>query len=103
MQQSRFTRDGVEVLTNARVKEIRSDRVLFSQMEDGKAIIKEIPTAFCLWSTGVGKHILDCLVMKMLTSNAQSVQPAPRSPKLSPTNWRDRTTSMPLKLTLTSV
>ncbi|KAJ5349667.1 Calcium-binding EF-hand [Penicillium brevicompactum] len=53
--ESRFTRDGVEVLTNARVKEIRSDRVLFTQMEDGKAVIKEIPTAFCLWSTGVAR------------------------------------------------
>ncbi|CAG7995247.1 unnamed protein product [Penicillium olsonii] len=53
--EGRFTRDGVEVLTNARVKEVRGDRVLFSQVEDGKTIIKEIPTAFCLWSTGVAR------------------------------------------------
>jgi NADH dehydrogenase len=52
--QSRFTRDGVEVLTNARVKEVKKDRVVFSQVEDGKEIVKEVPMAFCLWSTGVG-------------------------------------------------
>lgn len=54
IMQGRFTRDGIEVLTNARVKEVKNDRVLFSQVEDGKEIVKEIPTAFCLWSTGVG-------------------------------------------------
>jgi len=54
VMQGRFTRDGIEVLTNARVKEVRKDRVLFSQVEDGKEIIKEVPTGFCLWSTGVG-------------------------------------------------
>lgn len=43
------------MLTNARVKEVRNDRVLFTQVEDGKTVVKEIPTAFCLWSTGVGK------------------------------------------------
>lgn len=51
--QSRFNRDGVEVLTNARVKEVRDDRVLFTQVEDGKTVVKQIPTGFCLWSTGV--------------------------------------------------
>ncbi|KAJ5929240.1 External NADH-ubiquinone oxidoreductase 1 [Penicillium verhagenii] len=53
--ESRFARDGVEVLTGARVKEVRNDRVLFSQMEDGKEVVKEIPTTFCLWSTGVAR------------------------------------------------
>lgn len=53
--EGRFTRDGVEVLTNARVKEVQKDKVLFSQVEDGKTVVKEIPTGFCLWSTGVGK------------------------------------------------
>jgi NADH dehydrogenase len=53
--ESRFSRDGVEVLTNARVKEVQKDRVLFSQVEDGKTVVKEIPTGFCLWSTGVSR------------------------------------------------
>ncbi|KAL4885305.1 hypothetical protein BJY04DRAFT_145686 [Aspergillus karnatakaensis] len=53
--ESRFARDDVDVLTNARVKEVREDRVVFSQMEDGKEVIKEIPMGFCLWSTGVAR------------------------------------------------
>ncbi|KAJ5160701.1 External NADH-ubiquinone oxidoreductase 1 [Penicillium canariense] len=53
--EGRFSRDGVEVLTNARVKEVQKDRVLFSQVEDGKTVVKEIPTGFCLWSTGVSR------------------------------------------------
>lgn len=55
ISQGRFARDGVNVLTNARVKEVQKDKVLFSQVEDGKNVVKEIPTAFCLWSTGVCK------------------------------------------------
>ena len=53
LSKGRFSRDGVEVLTNARVKEVRKDRVLFTQEEGGKQVVKEIPNAFCLWSTGV--------------------------------------------------
>ncbi|CAL5875009.1 uncharacterized protein PFLUO_LOCUS9312 [Penicillium psychrofluorescens] len=53
--EGRFSRDGVEVLTNARVKEVKRDRVLFSQEENGETVVKEIPTAFCLWSTGVAR------------------------------------------------
>ncbi|KAJ5655824.1 hypothetical protein N7507_007774 [Penicillium longicatenatum] len=64
--EGRFDRDGVEVLTGARVKEVKNDRVLFSQMEDGKEIIKEIPTAFCLWSTGVARaKICETLCAKL--------------------------------------
>jgi NADH dehydrogenase len=51
--QARFNRDHVEVLTNARVKEVRDDRVVFTQVEDGEPVVKEIPMGFCLWSTGV--------------------------------------------------
>ncbi|KAL2800050.1 hypothetical protein BJX66DRAFT_212515 [Aspergillus keveii] len=53
--ESRFARDDVDVLTNARVKEVRDDRVVFSQVEDGKTVIKEIPMGFCLWSTGIAR------------------------------------------------
>ncbi|KAJ5585463.1 uncharacterized protein N7459_005263 [Penicillium hispanicum] len=55
--EGRFARDGVEVLTNARVKEVHKDRVLFSQVEDGKEVVKEIPNAFCLWSTGLSDKL----------------------------------------------
>ncbi|KAI9369514.1 hypothetical protein BJX61DRAFT_143392 [Aspergillus egyptiacus] len=53
--ESRFARDDVDVLTNARVKEVREDSVVFTQVEDGKTVTKEIPMGFCLWSTGVAR------------------------------------------------
>ena len=53
--QARFARDHVDVLTNSRVKEVRDDKVVFTQLEDGKPVLKEIPMGLCLWSTGVGK------------------------------------------------
>ncbi|KAL4901884.1 hypothetical protein BDW74DRAFT_67526 [Aspergillus multicolor] len=56
--ESRFARDDVDVLTNARVKEVREDRVVFTQVEDGKTVTKEIPMGFCLWSTGVARAVL---------------------------------------------
>ncbi|EGE84816.2 NADH dehydrogenase [Blastomyces dermatitidis ATCC 18188] len=52
----RFANDQVDVLTNSRVKEVKKDKILFTQMEDGKPILKEIPMGFCLWSTGVSQN-----------------------------------------------
>ncbi|KAF4965655.1 hypothetical protein F66182_18007, partial [Fusarium sp. NRRL 66182] len=52
---SRFAHDSVEVLTNSRVKEVRPDKIFFTQQEDGKTVTKEIPMGFCLWSTGVSQ------------------------------------------------
>ncbi|EEP75879.1 hypothetical protein UREG_00726 [Uncinocarpus reesii 1704] len=51
--EQRFAHDQVEVLTNSRVKEVRSDKILFTQIENGNSVVKEIPMGFCLWSTGV--------------------------------------------------
>lgn len=53
IMKSRFSHDNIGVLTNSRVKEVQKDKVLFTQIEDGKAVLKEIPMGFCLWSTGV--------------------------------------------------
>jgi len=53
--EKRFEHDQVEVLTNARVKEVQPDKIIFTQMEDGKPVIKELPMGFCLWSTGVAQ------------------------------------------------
>ena len=54
--EERFSRDQIEVLTNARVKEVRSDKILFSQKgEHGEDTTKELPMGFCLWSTGVSQ------------------------------------------------
>ncbi|KAL2006326.1 hypothetical protein VTN00DRAFT_9980 [Thermoascus crustaceus] len=53
--EARFAHDQVDVLTNSRVKEVRPDKILFTQMEHGKPVVKEIPMGFCLWSTGVSQ------------------------------------------------
>lgn len=54
--EDRFSRDQVEILTNSRVKEVKSDRILFTQKgENGESITKELPMGFCLWSTGVAQ------------------------------------------------
>ena len=54
--EKRFAHDHVDVQTNARVKEVQPDRIIFTQKgEDGKTIEKEIPMGFCLWSTGVSQ------------------------------------------------
>jgi len=54
--EERFNRDQVEVLTNSRVKEVRKDKILFTQKnEHGETVTKELPMGFCLWSTGVSQ------------------------------------------------
>jgi NADH dehydrogenase len=64
----------VEVLTNARVKEVQSDKILFTQMEGGTPVVKEIPMGFCLWSTGVcqfNNHHLPLPLINLTTNTAQ--------------------------------
>ncbi|KAG6053265.1 hypothetical protein E4U17_004895 [Claviceps sp. LM77 group G4] len=57
--EDRFARDQVEVLTNSRVKEVCSDKIVFTQkQEDGTLITKELPAGFVLWSTGVSQTAL---------------------------------------------
>ncbi|KAF4125382.1 NADH dehydrogenase [Geosmithia morbida] len=57
--EERFSRDQVEVLTNSRVKEVLPDKIIFSQKQaDGSVVTKELPTGFCLWSTGVAPTTL---------------------------------------------
>ncbi|KAL8689730.1 MAG: hypothetical protein Q9218_004661 [Villophora microphyllina] len=54
--EERFAHDQVEVLTNSRVKEVRPDKILFTQKnEQGESVTKELPMGFCLWSTGVAQ------------------------------------------------
>ncbi|KAI0131949.1 hypothetical protein BJ170DRAFT_730118 [Xylariales sp. AK1849] len=54
--EDRFARDQVDVLTNSRVKEVQSDKIIFTQKgENGEVITKELPMGFCLWSTGVSQ------------------------------------------------
>ncbi|KAE9962298.1 hypothetical protein EG328_000679 [Venturia inaequalis] len=54
--EARFAHDSVDVQTNSRVQEVQHDKILFTQKdENGKLVTKEIPMAFCLWSTGVSQ------------------------------------------------
>lgn len=54
--EERFAHDQVQVLTNARVKEVKEDKILFTQKDDGgESVTKELPMGFCLWSTGVAQ------------------------------------------------
>jgi NADH dehydrogenase len=54
--EKRFATDSIDIQTNSRVKEVQSDRILYSQKdESGKVVTKEIPMGFCLWSTGVAQ------------------------------------------------
>ncbi|KAK0259652.1 hypothetical protein B0A54_15574 [Friedmanniomyces endolithicus] len=51
-----FAHDQVDIQTNARVKEVQADRILYSQKtDDGQVVTKELPMGFCLWSTGVSQ------------------------------------------------
>lgn len=54
--EERLAHDNVDVQTNARVKEVQSDKIIFTQKtSDGKTVTKELPMGFCLWSTGVSQ------------------------------------------------
>lgn len=67
--EERFAHDQVEVLTNSRVIEVQPDKIIFSQMEDGKPVTKELPMGFCLWSTGVSQSELCRKIAKQLGDN----------------------------------
>lgn len=55
--EERFARDNIDVLTNSRVKEVRPDKIIFTQRDDkGNVVTKEIPAGFCLWSTGLAQR-----------------------------------------------
>jgi NADH dehydrogenase len=54
--EQRFERDHVNVYTNARVKEVTPDRIIFTEKnEKGEVVTKELPMGFCLWSTGLSQ------------------------------------------------
>jgi NADH:ubiquinone reductase (H+-translocating) len=67
--EERFAHDQVDVLTNSRVKEVRPDKIIFTQMEDGKPVTKELPMGFCLWSTGVAQIEFCKTLAKQLGDN----------------------------------
>jgi NADH:ubiquinone reductase (H+-translocating) len=65
--EERFARDQVKVMTNARVKEVQPDKIVFTQkQEDGTVVTKELPMGFCLWSTGVSPAAISQKISKKL-------------------------------------
>ncbi|CAO1639175.1 unnamed protein product [Sympodiomycopsis kandeliae] len=50
----KFDRDAVDVVVNARVKEVKPDSVIYTiKHEDGSVTEKEVPSGMTLWSTGI--------------------------------------------------
>lgn len=65
--EERFARDQVKVMTNARVKEVQPDKIVFTQkQDDGTVVTKELPMGFCLWSTGVSPAAISQKISKKL-------------------------------------
>lgn len=68
--EARFAHDNVDVQTNARVKEVKSDRIIFTQKTpEGETVTKELPMGFCLWSTGVSQTEFSQKLAKKLGDN----------------------------------
>lgn len=65
--ESRFAKDGVDVIINSRVNQILPDRIQFTQtLSDGTKVMKELPFGMCIWSTGVDMAPLTKAVTKRL-------------------------------------
>lgn len=57
-------------MTNSRVKEVKDDKILFSQKDDdGQITTKELPMGFCLWSTGVCKPYVGMVGRDLIMAN----------------------------------
>ena len=57
-------------MTNSRVKEVKDDKILFSQKDDnGQITTKELPMGFCLWSTGVCKSYAEIATKDRIVAN----------------------------------
>ncbi|RMD41359.1 hypothetical protein DV735_g3769, partial [Chaetothyriales sp. CBS 134920] len=70
--EKRFEHDQVEVLTNARVKEVQPDKIIFTQLENGVPVVKELSMGFCLWSTGVSQTQLCKTIAKKMGPDVQN-------------------------------
>ncbi|KAF2483021.1 hypothetical protein BDY17DRAFT_316593 [Neohortaea acidophila] len=71
--EERFAHDEVGILTNARVKEVRPESILFTQKdEQGNTVTKELPQGFCLWSTGVSQCEFSQTIAAKLGDNQQN-------------------------------
>lgn len=65
--EDKFDRDGVELITNARVGSVHPDKVIYTtRTKDGKTEEHEIPANFVLWSTGIAMNPFVARVSSLL-------------------------------------
>ena len=65
--EDKFNRDGVNLVTNARVSSVHPDRVIYTARgKDGRSAEHEIPTNFVLWSTGIAMNPFVARVSSLL-------------------------------------
>lgn len=65
--EDKFDRDGVTLVTNARVAAVESDKVVYTvRGKDGKQEEHEIPSNFVLWSTGIAMNPFVARVSSLL-------------------------------------
>ncbi|KDN43790.1 nucleotide-binding domain-containing protein [Tilletiaria anomala UBC 951] len=56
--EKKFSRDGVDLITNARVKRVEPEKVIYTVKQPNSNEVKEmeIPSGFTLWSTGIAMN-----------------------------------------------
>jgi NADH dehydrogenase len=66
--EDKFQREGVELVTSARVREVHPDHVVYTTKDPGtgKVIEHTIPTNFVLWSTGIAMNPFTFRVSSLL-------------------------------------
>ncbi|KAN0065853.1 hypothetical protein ACQY0O_000984 [Thecaphora frezii] len=70
--EEKFARDHVNVITNARVKCVEPDKVVYTtkDKETGKIAEHEIPSGFTLWSTGIAMNPFTRRVTQILPNQS---------------------------------
>lgn len=55
-EQERFRKNEIDMILNARVKEVTNDKVVYTTKDpaSGKTVEQEVTSGFTLWSTGIG-------------------------------------------------
>lgn len=74
--EKRFDRENVNIITNARVERIDEKDVVYKLKAKGpndEPVIQKIPYGLCLWSTGIGKVVLDILSLNDLLKKKKRV------------------------------
>ncbi|KAI9637628.1 putative 64 kDa mitochondrial NADH dehydrogenase [Dioszegia hungarica] len=74
--EARFARNDVNLVTNARVKEVTADKVVITRKDpkdkDAKPITEEISAGFVLWSTGIAMNPFTKRLVEILPNQFHS-------------------------------